>query len=239
MNVNVQSILPPRPVAVAIDGPVASGKTAVGKVVAKLLGIRFLDTGNMYRAVTLIAIERGINLNDQKSLVEVARTTNIQVTLPTVDPETSLDRYDRIRIAGKDVTNLLRSSEVEHGVSLVATISGVRSELVRQQRTIALKDSIVMVGRDIGTVVLPNAPIKIYLTATVEIRAKRRSLELQGKGQHMEYARILDEIMRRDKIDSGRRDSPLSQAPGSVLIDTENVEVHELAQRIAKLVSCQ
>ena len=228
-----------KPAAIAIDGPVASGKTAVGTLVAKRLGFRFLDTGSMYRAVTLVALERRIDLEDKGALVKVVRNTEIQVAPPAADGGQAGGNGDRLLVDGRDVTDRLRDLEVEGGVSLVAKVSGVRSALVEQQRTIAHQGPIVMVGRDIGTVVLPDAPVKVYLTASVEVRARRRTLELQGQGHRADYGQVLDEIIRRDKIDSERADSPLRPAADAVLVETDDLGVEELAQRVVELAERQ
>ena len=226
-----------KPAAIAIDGPVASGKTAVGTLAAKRLGFRFLDTGVFYRAATLAALERGIDLEDQAALVKVVRNTEIQVAPPPAHPGQA--GGDRLLVDGRDVTDRLRSPEVESGVSLVAKVSGVRSALVKRQRAVARQGPIVMVGRDIGTVVLPDAPVKVYLTASVEVRARRRSLELQDQDLRADYGQVLDEIIRRDKIDSERADSPLRPAADAVQIETDDLGLEELAQRVVQLAERQ
>ena len=220
----------PEPKAIAIDGPAASGKTVVGRRVAQRTGFRFLDTGAMYRAVTWEALQRGLKLEDESALVGLARDLSVQL-VPT-------EGRERLLVDGRDVTGNLRKPEVDHGVSLVAQMPGVRRALVRQQRAIAIEGSIVMAGRDIGTVVLPDAQLKVFLTASVEVRARRRYQELQRIGDPVDYSQVVDELMRRDKIDSERTDSPLRPAKDAVTIDTDDLGVADLAERILHLVGC-
>ncbi len=218
----------PEPIAIAIDGPVASGKTVVGKLVAKRLGLRFLDTGWMYRAVAFAALRRGIDPRDEEALVDLARGLAMRLA--------PAEGSERLIVDGHDVTERLREPDVERDVSPVAKVSGVRSALVAQQRAIAREGPIVMAGRDIGAVVLPDAAVKVYLTASVGLRAQRRYAELQCRAESVEYAQVMNDLIRRDKIDAERADSPLRPAPDAVLIDTENMGVEELAQRIVCLV---
>ena len=218
------------PASIAIDGPVASGKTAVGRLVAERLGCRFLDTGAMYRGVTWAAIKRGIDLQDPDSLAKLASELEI-----TIVPSKA---GDRLVMDGEDVTEHLRSPQVEQGVSLVASISGVRSAMVSQQRSLAKERSIVMVGRDIGTVVLPDAPVKVFLKASVDVRARRRFRELVAQGSLPDYQQVVDDLARRDKIDSERTDSPLRPAEGALQIDTDRLEIDEVVEKVLSVVGC-
>ena len=217
-----------RPMAIAIDGPVAAGKTVVGTLLARRLGFRFLDTGSMYRAVTWAALQRGIGLDDDRALAQLAASVDIRVVPREVG--------EGIMVDGVDVTGHLKDPQVERGVSLVSKVSGVRTALVAQQRVIADESSIVMAGRDIGTVVLPCAKVKVYLTASVSVRARRRHRELADRGEPIDCSVVMEELLRRDKIDSERSDSPLRPAEDAVHIDTDDVGVEELARRIACLV---
>ena len=212
------------PIAIAIDGPVASGKTAVGQKVADRLCFRFLDTGSMYRAVTWAALERGVDTRDREALSRLAMGLNIQLV--------PREGGERLLVDDEDVTEYLRRSEVEQKVSVVSLVSGVRRALVKRQRALGAGGGIVMVGRDIGTVVLPGATLKVYLNASVELRARRRHLELQGTGESIDYDRVKSDLVRRDKIDSERTESPLHPAEDAVLIDTDNLTVNELAEKI-------
>ena len=214
--------------SIAIDGPVASGKTVVGRLLARRLGYRFLDTGTMYRAVTWGAIMRGIDLDDDDSLTRLASTLAMRLIADKGE--------DRLVVDGEDVTNHLRGQEVERGVSLVAKVSGVRSALVNQQRTIAKEGPIVMVGRDIGTVVLTDAKLKVFLEASVELRARRRVQELEEEGQKPDFQQVVDDLVQRDKIDSERADSPLRPAGDALQIDTDNLEIDEVAAKILSFI---
>ena len=213
--------------AIAIDGPVASGKTAVGRAVAKRLGYGFLDTGAMYRAVTWAALNQGVDLEDEASLTTLAESLQMR-------PVSHGDQ-DGLEVNDEDVTGYLRQPEVDRGVSVVSRASGVRRAMVRQQRRIAEKGSIVMVGRDIGTVVLPDAGVKVYLDASLEIRAGRRFREMETKGQRPDYAQVVDDLKRRDRIDSERADSPLRPAQDAMRIDSDDLEINEVAQRILSI----
>ncbi len=213
---------------IAIDGPVASGKTVVGRLIAQRLGCRFLDTGIMYRAVTLVALNRGVELGDDEALTALA--TSLEMRL--VPGEAG----DRLLVDGEDVTDFLRESDVDRGVSQVSAVSGVRSALVEQQRAIAREGSIVMLGRDIGTVVLPKADMKVFLTASVEVRARRRYHELLENGSDISYDQVASDLERRDRIDSERAASPLRPADDATQIDTDNLGVEEIARRIIATV---
>ena len=210
--------------AITIDGPVASGKTVVGRLVAQRLGFMFLDTGAMYRAVTWVALQKGVQLEHEASLVRLADALKIRLA------------GERLLADGEDITDQLKEPEVEHGVSLVARVPGVRKALVRQQRAMAMEGAIVVVGRDIGTIVLPSAAVKVYLTASVEVRAQRRFEELQRRGDRVAYAQVVNELIRRDKIDSERADSPLRPADDAVPINTDHLTIDELTQKILCLV---
>ena len=214
--------------SIAIDGPAASGKTAVGTLLARRLGYRFLDTGTMYRAVTLAAVERGIDLRDEIALSALAPALEMRVVLRKSG--------DRLLVDATDVTDYLRDPEIDHGVSLVARVSDVRTAMVRQQQAIARDGPIVMVGRDIGTVVLPAARVKVFLSASVEVRAQRRYKELHDLGQPPDYRRLVDDITRRDKIDSERSDSPMKPADDALVIETDDLGVEEVTDRIMSLV---
>lgn len=216
--------------SIAIDGPVASGKTAVGRLVAQRLRCQFLDTGAMYRGVTWEAIKQGIDLENPDSLAKLASELEL-----TIVPSKA---GERLVMNGEDVTEHLRSPQVEQCVSLVASISGVRSALVSQQRSLAKESHIVMVGRDIGTVVLPDSPVKVFLKASVEVRARRRFLELVAKGALTDYQQVVDDLARRDKMDSERIDSPLRPAEDALQIDTARLEIGEVVEKVISVVEC-
>lgn len=211
------------PSVIAIDGPGASGKNTVGLLLAQRLGYRFLDTGAMYRAITWRAMELGLDIGDAEALAELAGNARIEV-LPPNDENLS----ELIMIDGHDVTQVIHSPRVDEKVSLVAKVPGVRRALVAQQRRMAEKGSLVMVGRDIGTVVLRHADTKIYLEASPEERARRRFKELKAKGETADYEQVLAQLRIRDGIDQGREDSPLRPAEDAKIVDTDGLTPQEV-----------
>ena len=209
----------------AIDGPAASGKTVVGREVARRLGTRFLDTGSMYRAVTLASIQRDIRSDDSCELSSLAAHSKMQL-ISTTDE-------DRLLLDGEDITDLLRLPEVDANVSAVSAVSGVRRALVEQQRVIAADGPIVMCGRDIGTVVLPNACVKVFLTASPEVRAARRAADVATtQPERGDESQVLAELQRRDRIDSQREDSPLHPADDAFVICSDRMTIEEVVQEI-------
>lgn len=210
--------------SIAIDGPVASGKTAVGRAVAGRLGLRFLDTGAMYRAVTWAAVQRGTGLDDPNALTELAESIEMLLVAD--------EAGDRLLVDGEDVTDHLRDRDVERGVSLVSAVSGVRTAMVSQQRSVARQGPIVMVGRDIGTVVLPDADVKVFLEASVDVRAGRRYHEMRSQVKSPDYQDVVDDLTSRDKIDSERADSPLAPASDAVRLHTDDLTVDQVVERI-------
>ena len=217
-----------RPHAIAIDGPVASGKSAVGSRVAHELGYRFVDTGGMYRAVTVAALDRRIDLHDEEALGRLAESISLQVEPQAAGP-------DRVLADGVDLTELLRTAEVGEAVSLVSRVPRVREAMVRLQRELAAAGEIVMAGRDIGTVVLPDAPLKLYLDASPEERVRRRHDELLAAGESASYDDVREELALRDAIDSRRAASPLRPAEDAVHIDTDHLSLDEVVARILEL----
>ena len=208
---------------IAIDGPVAAGKTVVGRSLASHLGFNYLDTGNMYRAITWLAIKSNIPTGDEAALETLAEQNPILITSP---------EGDRVEIAGHNLGACLRTAEVTSQVSLVSQASGVRRALVAQQRALAGSGRIVMVGRDIGTVVLPGSELKIYLTASAQNRARRRWQELLDRGQDREFNLVLEETEERDRLDSHREDSPLKPAEDSWVVDTSDLDAEQVVQLI-------
>ena len=211
---------------IAIDGPVASGKSTVGRIVARKLGCRFLDTGWMYRAVAYAGISAGLDLHDHDEMSRLAS----RLTMKLVESE----REERLLVDGEDITDRLHESQVEQGVVPVAANRGVRRVLVHQQRSIAADGSIVMVGRDIGTMVIPDAKTKFYLTASPETRAKRRYEERKNTVDSPAYEEVLERLVHRDKIDSQRAES--HPAADAVIIDTDSLDASETARRIIDLI---
>ena len=215
-------------VQVAIDGPAGAGKSTISKQLAAQLGFVYIDTGAMYRAAALFCLERKINIREDVSAV-----------LGVLDEITiNLQQTDRLHIFlnGRDVTDEIRTNEVSMGASNIALIPQVRLKLVDLQREIASKQSVVMDGRDIGTYVLPNATVKIFLTASPEVRAKRRHLELIEKGTPCDYEKVLEELKARDKNDSEREFAPLKQAEDAILLDTSELTLEDSIQAMKRLV---
>jgi cytidylate kinase len=206
----------------AIDGPAGSGKSTISSLIAKKLGWTHIDTGAMYRAVTLLAIEKGINLDDEASY-RFLESTNIHYDL------------DRIFIDSRDVTEAIRSESVTNNVSLVSSKPYVRKKLVDLQQKAAKYGNIVMDGRDIGTVVLPHADLKIFLTANVEERAKRRYKENVKKGKQAQISQVIEDIVIRDQKDSTRKESPLKKADDAIELDTTYLTIEQVVNKIIEL----
>lgn len=206
----------------AIDGPAGSGKSTISSLIAKKLGWTHIDTGAMYRAVTLQAIEKNIDLNNEMSY-RFLETSNIHYD------------HDRIYIDERDVTEAIRNEAVTNNVSLVSSFPYVRSKLVELQKNAAKNGNIVMDGRDIGTVVLPNADLKIFLTANVEERAHRRHKEQMKKGKASDMSKVIEDILRRDQKDSTRKESPLRIANDAVILDTTYLTIEQVVNKIIEL----
>lgn len=216
-------------ISVAIDGPAGAGKSSVAKAVAKRMGFVYIDTGAMYRAVALASIKRGINPQTSVEAVEkIAEEIDIEIKY--------IDGNLHIFLDGEDVSGEIRTPEVSLGASAVATMGGVRKRLVELQRGMAKHDNIIMDGRDICNVVLPDAQLKLFLTASVDTRAKRRYDELIAGGTSCEYEIIKQEIIARDKNDSEREISPLKQAEDAVLVDTSDMTFDEVVNTIEKMI---
>jgi cytidylate kinase len=220
------------PSTIAIDGPAASGKSTIGEALARRLGYLYFDTGVMYRAVTWAALTRGISIADEAAVTALAERLHIDVLQPTVDD----GRQYTVLADGEDVTWAIRTPEVDANVSPVSAYAGVRRALVAQQRRIAAGGQVVMVGRDIGTVVLPEADLKVYLDASVEERARRRWREIRERGEDADYEAVLAAMRRRDEIDSNRRVSPLRPAADAVIVDTTGLSIEEVLARVEQLV---
>jgi cytidylate kinase len=221
--------------AIAIDGPVASGKSAVGSQVARRLGFRLIDTGVMYRALTWLALEQKVDLQAEARLVGLAESADLSVKPgPPDEPEAC-----RVVVNGVDVTDRLRSPEVGEAVSLVSRVSGVRQAMVALQRKLAAEADTVMVGRDIGTVVLTGAKLKVYLDATAEERVRRRHEELLAAGKPVAKEDVRQELALRDAIDSGRDVSPLRPAEDAIIIHTDHLSLEDVVGKVLELVQCR
>lgn len=213
---------------VAIDGPSGAGKSTIGHAVAQRIDASFVDTGLMYRALTLAAVERGIDVDDGELLGFLAGECRIEVERPR--PEQT-DRFETVRLDGRDVTIEVREPRIDRAVSAVSRHVQVRAAMLEVQRATAARGDTVMVGRDIGTVVLQNATLKVFLTASAHVRAARRAAEMNAPDRHAEY---LAEIERRDAADSGREIAPLRQAEGALVLDTGRLSVDQCVEAIAR-----
>lgn len=220
------------PSIIAIDGPAASGKSTIGSRLARALGYLFFDTGVMYRAITWLASERGIDVHDEVAVTALAEEAQIDVA-PASKPD---GRSCDVLVNGRDITWETRTRRVDENVSLVAAYPGVRRALSQQQRRIGQRGRIVMVGRDIGTVVLPEADLKIYLDATAEERARRRYDEILARGGTPEYESILRRVRERDRIDSTRDVAPLKAAEDAVVLNSDQLDEDEVFERVLALV---
>lgn len=216
-------------ISIAIDGPAGAGKSTIAKMLAESLNYTYLDSGAMYRAVTLIALDKNINIEDKESIGELVKELNIDVEY--------IDNHFKIYINGDEKTKEIRKALVDNNVSAVARIKKVRDELVKKQREIAAKKDIVMDGRDIGTRVLPKADYKFYITASVKERAKRRYKDVIKRGEkNKDFQEVKEEIIRRDKIDTNREYSPLRKADDALEIDTTNLSKKEVLEKILKVI---
>ncbi len=222
----------PLPQIIAIDGPAASGKSTVAEVMARELGYLFFDTGVMYRAVTLAAIDKLHSVDDEALVSELAHAIEIDVRPSSVTDGRTCD----VLVDGRDVTWDIRKPEVEANVSQVSAYPEVRKAMTLQQRKIGQRGKVVMVGRDIGTVVLPEAELKIFLDASVEERARRRYEENSQRGDRLNYEDILAAMRRRDKIDSTRAIAPLKAAEDAVWVETDGLTIEQVLLKVLGLV---
>lgn len=219
---------PAKKLTVAIDGPAASGKSTTAKLVAEKLGYLYIDTGAMYRALTTAVLEQKISAADEKAVNKLAKQVDIRLVSTPSGLKTFLN--------GRDVSKAIRLPQVTQVISQISAYKGVREIMKNKQRQLARKGGIVMDGRDIGTVVLPDADVKIYMDASVEERTRRRLNELHSKGVKIDREQIRDEIVRRDQLDSTRDIAPLKLAPDAHVIDTSDLTVEEQVQRILTII---
>ena len=210
---------------VAIDGPGGAGKSTIARLLAKKLNYLHLDTGAMYRAVTLAALKNNLDFDAEDQLVELAE--NIDITF---------DQSGEIYLNGENVSQDIRTAEVNEHVSQTAAVKGVREVLVKKQQQLAQNNMVVMDGRDITTVVLPEAEYKFFLTASLEERAKRRYQEVKSKKEDADFEQIKKSIARRDKLDSEREHSPLKQAEDAVLVDTTELSIDQVLEKMIAII---
>jgi CMP/dCMP kinase len=215
-------------VIVAIDGPAGAGKSTVARAVARRLGVAYLDTGAMYRAIAWLALERGVGASDGEALTALARDNPIGIE-PT-------DDGDRVHIAGRDVTEQIRLPAVAAEVSEVSAHPGVRREVVAAQRALLAEGEWVSDGRDVGSVVCPHADLKVFLTASLEERARRRRDDLRARGIVLEEEQVREDLRRRDRLDSTRASSPLRVAEGAIVVDSSELAADDVADLVVSLV---
>ena len=219
------------PSTIAIDGPAASGKSTIGLRLAHALDYTFFDTGVMYRAVAWLALQRGLDLLDESAVTKLAEEANLDIRPASKEDARTSD----VLADGGDITWEIRRPEVDANVSVVSAYAGVRRALSAQQRRIGLRGRIVMVGRDIGTVVLPEADLKIYLDASAEERARRRYHEIIARNEQAESDEILSKVRARDRIDSTRAVAPLKPAENAVILDSDKLSADEVFERVMEL----
>lgn len=212
-------------ITIAIDGPAGAGKSTLARRLAERLGFLYIDTGAMYRAVALSARRLGIAWDDAPRLEMLARESRIELL-----------SGGRVLLNGEDISEAIREPEISEGASRVSAVAGVRRALVEKQQQMGREASVVMEGRDIGTVVFPGAEVKIYLDAKPEERTRRRLKDLAARGVRAEFAQVLGEIQRRDQRDSTRADSPLRQAPDAIYVDSTSMTEDEVEQALLKIV---
>ena len=220
--------------SIAIDGPAGAGKSTVSKLTALRLGLQYVDTGAMYRGVALTALRRGVARDDEKQLTRIAETIRFSFKVETPAPDQLLNR---VFVDGEEITEAIRTPEAGNMASVVSALGGVRRALVAQQQHMGAAGGVVMEGRDIGAVVLPHARVKIFLTASADERARRRTLELEEKGTPQHYDQVLREIIERDHRDSTRAESPLKPAAGSVTVATDGMTIDQVVDEIVRIAS--
>jgi cytidylate kinase len=209
---------------IAIDGGVASGKSAVGKRVAEALGLPFVDSGLMYRAITRIAAERGIDPHDDEAITKLARSTDVKID------------GERVRADGVELTDRIYDADYSEALPLVAAIAGVREALVEQQRRMG-DSGVVMAGRDIGTVVFPDADYKFFLVASLDEKVRRRAAQFEKRGERVDQEAMRKEVEERDRVDTQRAVAPLRPAPDAVVIDTDRLDVDQVVDVILKYIT--
>jgi cytidylate kinase len=216
---------------IALDGPAASGKSTVGERLSEAFGFLLFDTGVMYRAITLAALEAGISVDDETACTRLAEATQIDVQPPSVED----GRLNDVLINGADKTWEIRTPRVDENVSVVSAYPGVRLALTAKQRKIGQRGRVIMVGRDIGTVVMPDAKLKIFLDASVEERARRRHNERLSRGESSDFEQVLSALKKRDEIDSTRDVAPLCAANDAVVIDSDDKTIEEVFEAVSKI----
>jgi len=221
---------------IAIDGPAAVGKSTMGKLIARKLGFIYIDTGAIYRAITWKVLKNNIDINNENMISDIVSSTCITIKKTNTN---SLKDYYHIFVDEEDVTEEIRNPKIDQNVSLIAKLPKIRRQLIHLQRKLAEKGNIVMEGRDIGSVILPMADIKLYFTASEEERIKRRYKELIKKGYDVGYEEVKKQIVQRDEIDSKRKYAPLIKAKDAILIDSTEKSIEEVKDEILKIIKKQ
>lgn len=219
---------------IAIDGPAAVGKSTMGKLIARELGFLYIDTGAIYRAITWKVLKNNIDINDEDMISELVSNTSI--TIEKTDTK-NLNDYYHIFVDGEDVSEEIRDPRIDQNVSQIARLPKIRKQLIYLQRKLAEKGNIVMEGRDIGSVILPQADIKFFFTASEEERIKRRYKELIEKSYNIGYEVVKKQIIQRDKIDSKRKYAPLIRAKDAILIDSTGKSIEEVKDKILRIIN--
>ena len=214
---------------VALDGPAGAGKSTVAKAVAKNLEILYVDTGALYRSLALFAINNNVSCSNEENVLKILDKANVELKY--------VDKVQRVFLNGEDVSEKIRTPEISMGASDISAIPAVRQFLLDLQRKIAKENSVIMDGRDIGTVILPDAEVKIFITASAEIRAKRRYDELIEKGQDVVYEDVLKDVIERDYNDSHRKIAPLKQADDAILLDTSSLSLDESIDAVIEIIN--
>ena len=233
VNWRIDDFMKKNGLIIAIDGPAAVGKSTMGKLIARELGFLYIDTGAIYRAITWKVLKNNININDEEMISHLV--SDIRLNIERINNK-SLNDYYHIFIDGEDVTGEIRNPRIDQNVSQIARLPKVRKQLICLQRELAEKGNIVMEGRDIGSVILPQADIKFYFTASEEERIKRRYKELIKKGYSIDYELVKKQIIQRDKIDSKRKYAPLIKAKDAILIDSTKKNIEEVKDKILKII---
>ena len=214
--------------SIAIDGPSGAGKSTVARAVAQRMGAMYMDTGAMYRAVGLFMLQNGVPLSDARAIAENCGRAQVRIGY-------GQDGQQRVYLGEEDVSEAIRAAEVSLAASAVSTVPEVRSRMVALQRDVARGHNVVMDGRDIGTKVLPDATLKVFLTASAQVRARRRYEELLRRGMHESYEKVLEELIQRDELDMGRQASPLRMAKDAVEVDCSDMTLEQVVQRVVEL----
>jgi len=218
---------------IAIDGPAAVGKSTMGKLIARELGYTYIDTGAIYRAITWKVLKNNFNINNENIISGLVSDTCITIERTNTN---KLENYNCIFVDGEDVTEEIRDPNIDRNVSQIARLPKIRKQLIYLQRKLAEKGNIVMEGRDIGSVILPQADIKLYFTASEEERIKRRYAELKDKGYSVDYEEVKKQIVQRDEIDSKRKYAPLIKAEDAIVIDSTEKSIEEVKEEILKII---